>query len=104
MHSSCLVVKEAFVLAQAFCLFLYFMSVIKAGSSELGLLHSLVWTLAAIWKSPVQSHLSLDTKQSELPHPILRNSVESDHGCTSRIYFDKAGDNVTLRLYNVMLT
>ena len=23
---------------------------------------------------------------------IPRNSVESDHGCTSRIYFDNAGD------------
>ena len=34
--------------------------------------------------------------QSELPGPILRNSVESDHGCASRIYFDNAGDNVTL--------
>ena len=34
--------------------------------------------------------------QSELPRPIPRNSVESDHGCTSSIYFDNAGDNVTL--------
>ena len=42
--------------------------------------------------------------QSELPRPIPRNSVESDHGCTSRIYFDNAGDNVTLTLYNVTLT
>ena len=25
--------------------------------------------------------------QSELPRPIPRNSVESDHECTSRIYF-----------------
>ena len=24
-----------------------------------------------------------------------RKSVESDHGCTSKIYFDNAGDNVT---------
>ena len=32
------------------------------------------------------------------------NSVESEHGCTSRIYFDNAGDNVTLTLYNVTLT
>ena len=32
--------------------------------------------------------------QLELPRPIPRNSVESDHGCTSRIYFDNAGDNV----------
>ena len=33
---------------------------------------------------------------SELPRPIPRNSMESDHGCTSRIFFDNAGDNVTL--------
>ena len=32
------------------------------------------------------------------------NSVESDHGCTSRIYFDNVGDNMTLTLYNVTLT
>ena len=25
--------------------------------------------------------------------PITHNSVESDHGCTSSIYFDNAGDN-----------
>ena len=42
--------------------------------------------------------------QSELPRPIPRKSVESDHGSTSRICFDNAGDNVTLTLYNVMLT
>ena len=35
---------------------------------------------------------------------ILLNSVVSDHGCTSSIYFDNACDNVTLRLYNVTLT
>ena len=42
--------------------------------------------------------------QSELPRPIPRNSVESDHGCTSSIYFDNAGDNVTMTLYKVALT
>ena len=42
--------------------------------------------------------------QSELPRPIPRNSVKSDKGCTSRIYFDNAGDNVTLTLYDVALT
>ena len=26
------------------------------------------------------------------------NSVESDNGCTSMVYFDNAGDNVTLTL------
>ena len=45
--------------------------------------------------------ISSDTSSPiELPRPIPRNSVESDHGCTSRIYFD----NVTLTLYNVTLT
>ena len=42
--------------------------------------------------------------QSVVPRPIQPNSEESDHGCTSRIYFDKAGDNMTLTLYNVALT
>ena len=42
--------------------------------------------------------------QSELPRSIPRNSVESDHGCTSRVYFDNPGDNMTLTLYNVTLT
>ena len=37
-------------------------------------------------------------RQSELPRPIPRNFVESDHGCTSRIYFNNAGDNVALTL------
>ena len=37
--------------------------------------------------------------QSELPRPIPWNSVESDLGCISRIYFD----NVTLALHSVML-
>ena len=32
-----------------------------------------------------------------------RNSVESDHECTSRIYFDNVGDTVTLTLYNMAL-
>ena len=33
----------------------------------------------------------------KLPQPIPRNSVESDIGCTTRIYFD----NVTLMFHNV---
>ena len=37
-----------------------------------------------------------DKYQLELPRPIPRNSLETDHGCTSRIYFDNAGDNVML--------
>ena len=41
--------------------------------------------------------------QSELSLTMPRNSVETDHGCTSRIYFDNVGDNVTLTLYNVTL-
>ena len=36
--------------------------------------------------------------QLELPRPIPRNSVESDHRCTSRINFDNADDNVTLHV------
>ena len=43
-------------------------------------------------------------RQSELPWPIPQNSVESDHECTSRIYFDNTGDSMTLSLYNVTLT
>ena len=42
--------------------------------------------------------------QSELPWPIQRNSVETDHGCMSKLFFDKVGDNVTLTLYNVTMT
>ena len=42
--------------------------------------------------------------QSELPRSIPRNSLESDHECTSSIYFDNAVDNVTLMLYDVALT
>ena len=42
--------------------------------------------------------------QLELPRPIPRNSVESDHGCISRIFFDNADDNVMLTSYNVTLT
>ena len=42
--------------------------------------------------------------QSELPRLIPRNSVEPDHECTSRIYFDNACNNVTLTLDNVTLT
>ena len=49
-------------------------------------------------------HISEIGTLSELPRPIPRNSVESDHGCTSRIYFDNAGDNVTLALNNATLT
>ena len=49
-------------------------------------------------------HFVLYQMQSELARPIPRKSVKSDHGCTSRIYFDNAGDNVTLTLYSVILT
>ena len=43
-------------------------------------------------------------EQSELPRPISRNSVEKDHGCTTKILFNNAGDNATMTLYNVTLT
>ena len=39
-----------------------------------------------------------------LAWPIPQYSVELDHGCTSRIYFDNADDNMKLTLYNVTLT
>ena len=39
-------------------------------------------------------------EQSELPRSISWNSVESDLGCTSMIYFD----NVTLTLHNAEVT
>ena len=45
---------------------------------------SLAWGSRAYW------HLKGSIRTASA------NSVESDHGCTSRIYFDKAGDNVTL--------
>ena len=50
-----------------------------------------------------QSTKGYRIRQSELPRSIPQNSVESDHGCTSRIYFDNAGDDVTLTIYNVTL-
>ena len=43
-------------------------------------------------------------EQSELPRLFQLSSVESDHDCTLRIYFDNAGANGTLTLYNVTLT
>ena len=49
-------------------------------------------------------HIDYSLNQSELHRPIPWNSPESDHGCTSRIYFDNVSDNVTLTLYNVTLT
>ena len=42
--------------------------------------------------SHTRSIIYLMIAQSELPRPILRNSMELDYGCTSRIYFDNAGD------------
>ena len=56
-----------------------------------------------ICKPYVGLNQSLAGSQSELPWPILRNSTESNHGCTSRTYFENAGDNVALTLYNVTL-
>ena len=49
------------------------------------------------WCLPPMPNTSM---QSELPGSILPNSMVSDHGCTSRIYIY----NVTLTLYNMMLT
>ena len=36
--------------------------------------------------------------QSGLPRQIPRNTMESDHGCTSWIYFNNVGDNVMLMI------
>ena len=55
-------------------------------------------------KLPSMQKFNKSFLQSELPQPIPQNSGESDHGCKSRIYFENAGDNVTLMLYNVTLT
>ena len=55
-------------------------------------------------KQPVLSSQNRVSCQSKLPRPFLRNSVESDHVCTSRINFDHADDDVTLTLYNVTRT
>ena len=49
------------------------------------------WTTANIFDQ---------SEQPELPWLIPRNSVESDHGCTS----SNAVDNMTLTLFNVALT
>ena len=55
-------------------------------------------------KCHIQPSMCTCSYQSELPWPIPQTSVESDLGCTLRIYFDNVGDNVMLTLYNVMLT
>ena len=49
----------------------------------------------------LHSHARL---QSEMHLPMLRNPVKSGHGCSSKIYFDNAGVNVKLTVYNVTLT
>ena len=40
--------------------------------------------------------IMVNTNRKCLGRPIPRNSMESDHRCTSRIYFDNAEDNVAL--------
>ena len=57
--------------------------------------------IRTVWSEPLLFTLE---SQSELPQRIPRRSVESDLGCTSRLYFDNAGDNMTLMLQNVTLT
>ena len=58
-----------------------------------------------IWKRVLVVFSREDSMQQlELSRPIRVISVESDHICTSRIYFDNAGDNVALTLYDVTLT
>ena len=58
--------------------------------------HSWNMSMASKW----ESFIFTCNSQLELPLPIPCNSVESDTGCTSRIYFDI----VTLSLYNVTPT
>ena len=47
-------------------------------------------------KSLILTHIY----QSEQPRPIPRNSVKSDIGCTSMIYFYDAGNDESLTLHN----
>ena len=47
--------------------------------------------------------LTVNPSQSLLPQPTPRNSMVSDHGCTSNICFDNVGDKVKLTLYNMLL-
>ena len=58
------------------------------------------------WKARVAAQLLLTDIHSPIGLALANSAkfVESDHGCAPRIYFDNAGDNVTLTLYNVSLT
>ena len=57
-----------------------------------------ILTEARMYISKSFGCISMSIYQSELPQLIPQNSVESDHGCTSSIHFDNAGDNVMLTL------
>ena len=66
------------------------------GISNLWLLHPKAWRCTR--------QLAFGTRryhfvtQSGLPRQIPRNSMESDHGCTSWIYFNNVSDNVMLMI------
>ena len=67
-------------------------------------MHFTFITLDEMKKNETEHDIFVRVYQSELPRPILQISLESDHGCKSRIYFDNAGENVMLTWYNVTLT
>ena len=49
------------------------------------------WNCGLRWRCIPGAHAVLNPcLHSELPRPIPRNSMESDHGCTSRIYYKTA--------------
>ena len=58
----------------------------------------------ALCRSKLFAMSNSKRRQSELIRPIPQNSMVKDLGCASKIYFDNAGDDVTLTLYNVTLT
>ena len=82
---------------QSLCLSLKYSMIVK----QLTELHSefLSLTGGCTGLSESATLLLITSLQSEFPRPIPWNSVESDLGCTSRIYFD----NVTLTLHNLTL-
>ena len=77
---------------------------LKFKSVQINMKHVSYWQRLQRAKQRVTFRQVIYVGKSELPWPIPLNSVESDHGCTSRIYFDNAVDNVTLTIYNVTLT
>ena len=84
----------------AFLLF-YFKFFIRHSMIHTRFQHFTFITLNEMKKNEKERGIFVRVYQSELSRP---NSVESDHGCTMRIYFDNTGENVMLTWYNVTLT